>query len=398
MQKEPELRVEVVQGRRAQNDFWRVRCDLYRDDPAAVLPLKGMEWATLDPAQHPFYNHARRQVWIARRGQRPVGRIVAIINDLHNERYADRTGFFGYFESPDDPQVASILLDAARDWLLDQGCDTMRGPVSPSMKSEFGVLTEGHSHAPFIMMAHTRDYYDRLLTGYGLFPVKRFHSFLYVPEEDNHEALRRFARLGEFCERLQKRFPELSIRLGTRKTLEPMLREINRIGNVIRSRGWGFVPLSDAELDFMVKQLRRIIDPETVIGAYMGERMVGYNVSIPNLNWAIKRCRGRYDWIRYPQLFYWMKRIPEVRLIAVGVDPEIRAKGISALVTKSMTDQWYKYSRWEFGWIAEDNLASMDALDRALPLRKYKTWQVYEKPVGNRQEGALDIPSPDSVP
>jgi len=148
------------------------------------------------------------------------------------------------------------------------------------------------------------------------------------------------------------------------------------------SHGWGFVPLSDSELDFMVKQLRRVIDPQTVIGAYMGDRMVGYNVSIPNLNWAIKRCRGRYDWMRFPQLYYWKKRIPEVRLIALGVDPEIRARGISALVTKSMTDQWHKYSRWVFGWIAEDNLASMDALDRALPLRKYKTYQVYEMPIG----------------
>ncbi len=377
------LRVSVVESRRQRNDFYQVRCNLYRDDPSAVIPLKGMEWATLDPRQHPFYEHAMRQVWVAYRRRKPVGRIAAIINELHNERYSDKTGFFGFFESPNDPAVSGLLLDNAKDWLRGEGCDAMRGPVSPSMKSEFGILTEGHEYSPFVMMAHSPACYHRLLTDYGLQPVKKFHSYLYVPEEDNHEALRRFEKLGQVCERLQKRFPELSIRRGTNKTLEPMLREINRIGNVIRSKGWGFVPLSDSELDFMVKQLRRIIDPETVIGAYMGDRMVGYNVSIPNLNWAIMRCWGRSDWIRYPQLFYWMKRIPEVRLIALGVDPEIRSKGISALVTKSMTDQWHKYSRWEFGWIAEDNLASMDALDRALPLRKYKTYQVYEMPIGN---------------
>ena len=150
---------------------------------------------------------------------------------------------------------------------------------------------------------------------------------------------------------------------------------------MIRSRGWGFVPLTDAELDFNLKQLKRILDPQTVIGAYIDGEMVGYNVSIPNVNWAIQRSRGWADWIRFPQLLYWLKKIPEVRNVAVGVDPDIRAKGITALVTKPMTDRWMRYRCWEFGWIAEDNLPSMAALSRAMPLHQYKTYQVYEKPI-----------------
>lgn len=379
MQRGAALKIETVRNQRQRAAFYQVRVERYRDDPAAVIPLKRMEWLQLDPRRHPFYQHARREVWVVFRDGKPVGRIAAVIDDLHNAHYGDRTGFFGFFESPDDPEVAGLLLDTARDWLANQGRDVIRGPLNPSMKGEFGVLLEGHEHPPFILMAHTPLYYDRLLTGWGLEPAKKFHAFLYVPAEDNDEALVRYARLGEVCERLLKRFPDLSVRQATRKTLEPMLREINRIGNVIRSRGWGFVPLTEAELDFQVAQLRRVINPRTVVACYQGERMVGYNVSIPNVNWAIRRTRGRSDWFRLPQLLYWLRRIPEVRGIAVGVDPDIRAKGISALVTKTMTDQWNSYERWEFGWIAEDNLASMDALDRALPLRRYKTWQVYER-------------------
>jgi hypothetical protein len=373
------LRIETVTTRRLRADFYRVKADLHRLDPAAVIPLQGMEWLQLDPERHPFYQHARREVWVAYRGRRPVGRIAAIIDDLHNSHYHDRTGFFGFFESPDDPEVASLLLDTARDWLARGGRDTIRGPVNPSMKGEFGVLVEGHEHPPFILMAHTPRYYDALLQAWGLEPVKRFHAFLYVPAEDNREALVRFGRLDEVCARLLQRFPELSVRQGTAATLGPMLHDINRIGNVIRSRGWGFVPLTPAELEFQIAQLRRVINPRTVVAAYKGERMVGYNISIPNINWALRKTWGRRDWVRIPQLLYWLRWIPEVRGVAVGVDPEVRAKGISALVTKSMTDQWNSYTRWEFGWIAEDNLASMDALDRALPLRRYKTWQVYER-------------------
>lgn len=373
-----ELRISEVLSRRDRNHFYRVRCHLYRNDPHAVIPLQRMEWLQLDDGKHPFYEHARRKVWLAWRGNQPVGRIAAMVDDLHNSHYSERTGFFGFFEAPDDPAVAKLLLDTAASWLRREGCETVRGPVSPSMKGEFGVLVEGHEYPPFILMAHTPAYYDGLLREWGLEPAKRFHAFQYVPAEDNHEALVRFARLGEVCERIQARFPEFSVRQATQQTLAPMLREINRIGNVIRSRGWGFVPLTEAELDFNVAQLRRILNPRTVVGAYLDGRMVGYNVSIPNVNWAIRRCSGKSDWFRLPQLLYWLRRIPEVRCLAVGVDPEIRARGISALVTKTMTDQWDQYERWEFGWIAEDNLASMDALDRALPLRRYKTWQVYE--------------------
>lgn len=372
------LTIRTVASRRERADFHQVKRDHYRADPAAVIPLKSMEWLQLDEVRHPFYQHARRQVWVAYRGRRPLGRVVAVVDDLHNSHHQERMGFFGFFESPDDPEVARLLLDTAFGWLRDEGCDRVRGPVNPSMKSEFGVLLEGHEHPPFVMMGHSPRYYDGLLTGYGLRPAKQFFSFLTDRVADYDAGMKRFARLGELCLRLNERFPDLVIRSATRTTLEPMLRDINRIGNVIRSRGWGFVPLTEAELDFNVGQLKRVIDPQTVIGAYLDGRLVGYNISIPNVNWALKKCWGLRDWIRLPQLAWWLRRIPEVRLIAIGVDPEIRAKGISALVTKSMTDLWVNYSRWEFGWIAEDNLPSMDALDRALPLHRYKTYQVYE--------------------
>lgn len=378
----PGLRVEVVESRRQRADFYRVKCELYRNDPSAVIPLRRMEWSLLDPTVHPFYEHARRQVWVAYCGKKPVGRIAAIVDDLFNSHHSNRVGFFGFFDAADDQEVARLLLKTAKEWLVAEGCDAMRGPMNPSMKSDFGVLVEGHSHPPFIMMAYTHGYYDGLLKHFGLLPLKQFYSFLTERSEQTEEAKIRFAKLGSASEKLLKRFPELSIRSATQKTLDPMLRDVNRIGNIIRSKGWGFVPLTDAELDYMVSQLRRIIDPAMVVGAYIGNQMVGYNVTIPNVNWALKKCWGRADWIRMPQLLFWLKRIPEVRDIALGVDPEIRAKGIAALVTKATTDQWHRFTRWEFGWVDEENLPSMDALQRALPLRRYKTYQVYEMPIG----------------
>lgn len=379
-----QLEIRPVQSRREQSDFYRVRCEVYRNDPAAARPLQSLDWLPLDTHRHPFYEHAKRQVWVAYRQGRPVGRIAAILDHLFTEYYAtspehQHMGFVGFFESPYDPTISRSLFEVAFAWLQSQGCRRVRGPVNPSMKGEFGVLLEGHDHSPFLMMAHTPAYYHDLFVQAGFRPQKKFYSFLFEHAHDSAGMQEKYRELQQCCQRLQKRFPELEIRSATKQTLEPMLREINRIGNRIRSQGWGFVPLTPAELEFMVKQVRRIIRPETVIGCYWKDQLVGYNVTLPNINWALRRARGRWDWWRLPQLLYWMKRIPEGRLIAVGVDPDIRAKGMAALLTKAMLDQSQMFERWEFGWIAEDNLLSMAALSRAVPMRRYKTYQVYER-------------------
>ena len=372
-------RLERVENRRRQADFYRARCWVYRHNPAAVIPLRRMEWSLLDSNEHPFYLHARRELWVAYDGRQPVGRIAAIVDDLHNSHYQDRLGFFGFFESPNDPHCASLLLNAAREWLCEQGCNSMRGPVSPSMKGEFGVLLTGHELPPYIMMGYSPPYYDSLLQSQGPRPVKKFFSFQINWPEHHAEILANQRHLTQVCERVHQRFPDISIRPATPANLDTVLREINRIGNTIRSRGWGFVPMTEAELDYMVKQIRRVIRPHTVIAAYWQDRLVGYNVTIPNVNWALRRARGHWDWLRLPQLLYWLPRIPQVRTIAVGVDPNIRAKGIATMLTKAMVDLGSQFVEWEFGWIDEANLPSLSALRRAVPMRQSKTYQLYEE-------------------
>ena len=375
-----DLRIECVRTAKHRADFFRVKRDLYRNDPAAVIPFRSMEWRFLDSTAHPFYEHAEREVFVAYRGRKPIGRIAAIIDRMHNEHYQEQMGFFGFFESPNDSLTAEALIKTATDFLRQKGCQSIRGPMNPSMKGEFGVLVEGHEHPPRVMMAHTPAYYHDLLVGLGFDVVKRFFAFNF--DWMNIDGWQqRFEHLGDSCARIQKRFPDLKLERATAKNVESRLREINGIGNRIRSVGWGFVPLTEAELDYMVLQMKRVIRPDLVVSAYYHGQLVGYIVNIPNVNWAIKRTVGPWDWLRMLQMPFWMKRIPQCRLIALGVDPEWRRKGIAALLTKSMTDLTPQFKLWEFGWIAEDNLPSMSALDRALPLVRYKTYHVYEKPI-----------------
>ena len=89
-----------------------------------------MERLQLDVDRHPFYQHASRQLFVCYRDGAPVGRIVAIKDDLHNQHTNDRVGFFGFFETIDDQQVVDRLIDSAANWLRKLGCQSMRGPVN----------------------------------------------------------------------------------------------------------------------------------------------------------------------------------------------------------------------------------------------------------------------------
>src|SRR5437763_4691711 len=100
--------------------------------PQWVPPLRMMVGDLLDTKKNPFYRQANRALFIARKNGRPVGRIAAIENRAHNGFHGDRVGFFGFFESVDDADVAGALFEAAKSWLVARGLTSVRGPVNPS--------------------------------------------------------------------------------------------------------------------------------------------------------------------------------------------------------------------------------------------------------------------------
>ena len=241
--------VERVTSSSHWKDFFNVRRKIYRDDPAAVIPLRSMEALQLDTDRHPFYLHASREAFVCYRQGQPVGRIAAIKDDLHNEYYEDSVGFFGFFECSNDQQVADALIETAANWLSTNGCTTIRGPVNPSMKSDFGVLLEGHSIPPYVMMGHTPLYYDQLLAEAGFSVAKRFFAFRFQTDEDSDAGDAKWRKIDRTIKNIKKRYPKLKFRSVCNSNYEATLRDINELGNQVRRLNYGFVPLTDAELD-----------------------------------------------------------------------------------------------------------------------------------------------------
>ena len=158
-----DVQIAPVRNRQDLQHFTQLPWQLYSDDPAWVPPLLFDLKNLLSPKKHPFHKHAEVQYFLARLKGQVVGRIAAIVNHRHIQFHTESVGFFGFFESIDDQEVAQALLAAAEQWVGQRGVRSMRGPMSFSTNEECGLLVDGFHAAPMVMMPHHRPYYARLL-------------------------------------------------------------------------------------------------------------------------------------------------------------------------------------------------------------------------------------------
>ena len=372
--------VEIVSSRSHYRDFFSLKKKIYQDDPAVVFSLPSIERMQLDVNGHPFYEHASRQMFVCYRNRKPVGRIVAIKDELHNQHNDDRVGFFGFFEAIDDQPVVESLLDSAADWLRDHGCDTMRGPVNPSMKSDFGVVVEGNELPPMVMMGYSPKRYQRHFLDAGLDLAKRFFAYHYY-SSDFAAAQDRWEHLDAASKKILRRYPQIEMRSASKETFDQTMRDVNELANVVRANGWGFVPLTEAELAFMISNLRRVIRYDMIHLAYWEGQLVGYIVSIPDVNWALKRAKGPFEWIRMLRMPGLMRKTPHSRVIALGVDNNFRNKGIASLLIHQLVKNYDAFDQWEFSWVDEENLPSIRIIARTIPLARSKTYELYQKSI-----------------
>ena len=364
----------AVRGARDLSAFVAFPYRLHRGDPLWTPPLRRDVRAALSRRRNPFFAHAEAEYFLARRGGRVHGRIAAIHNRAHNDFHRDRTGFFGFFDCEDDPDTARVLFDAASAWLRARGLDRMRGPASFSTNDEAGLLVDGFQTAPVLMMPHNPPYYVALVEGCGFTRAKDLLAY-----QSTHHRLP--ARLVEGTELLRARYGVRTRALDRRRFAQE-LELVKRIYNRAWERNWGFVPMSDAEIDHLAAQLEPVVVADLVAFAECGGEVVGMAAALPDLNVALRANRsGRL----FPGLLkvLWASRgIDRLRVLMLGALPEWRRRGIDGLLFRHIWERGVALGyRWaEAGWILEDNHAMRNALVN-MGFEVYKTYRLYDRPL-----------------
>lgn len=372
-----EIKIVAPVSRRDKKRFLLFPWEIYKNDPYWIPPLLASEKGLVGYAKEPFYERNQIQTFLAVRDGKVVGRIAAILNVGHLERYNDKVGFFGFYESIDDQAVADALFAAAADWLKERGCETMRGPMNPSMNHTVGLLIEGFDSSPFFMMTYNPAYYERLFESVGFAKSQDLYAFL--GKIDMLPKVReRYLRTVEMIE---ERY-DVKLRPLDKKNFEADVRMFLDIYNKSLSSTWGFVPFSDAELREMAASMKYLMVPELAIAAEIDGKTVGATFCLPDYNPRIKAINGRLFPFGFLKLLRKRSEIKKMRIISANVLPEFQMTGLGLVLLNALVPKTLEWGiqEAEFSWVLESNQYSRGSLEKAGTIRN-KVYRVYDKKI-----------------
>jgi hypothetical protein len=370
------IEISTVTTKKDLMTFIKFPWKIYSNDPYWVPPLILDRKKLFDTSKHPFYKHAQIQLFLARKNDEIVGRIAAIKNDLHNQHHHDKVGFFGFFECVNDQQTANMLFDSVKQWLKEKGLDTMRGPANPSSNDEYGLLVEGFNDSPRILMPYNPEYYLKLCENYGFKKAKDLNAFkLETDKVLSSEKLKRVADIAR--QRAKLKIYQIDMR-----KFDAELNKVKFVYNKAWAPNWGFVPMTEEEIDVMAKDFKAIIEPSLVLFGEIDGKLVGFALVVFDYNFIFKQMNGRLFPFGIIKLLTQKKKIPWSRIVTLGIIPEYQKRGLDAVFYYEIVTRAAKLNVFlgEASWVLEDN----EMMNRGLEVmnaHQYKKYRIYEIPI-----------------
>jgi len=379
-----ELQIAPVSDKAGRRDFVDFAYRHYAADPNWVPPLRSEALAMVTPDKNAWFTHAEQQPFLAKRNGAVVGRIAAHIDRLALEQppeqgFGPGTGFWGFFDAEDEV-VARALIAAAEDWLRGRGMTRALGPISSSIWEEPGLLIQGHDHPPTVMMGHHDPRYAAWIEAAGYTKIKDLNTYEIEIQHGFSPLVNRIVAAGEKNARVH-------VRPVDKKRFAEEAAIILAILNDAWSSNWGFVPLTDAEVEEVGRKLKPIVYEDLIRIAEVDGEPVAFMITLPDLNDALKPLGGSLFPFGWAKLLLWLRR-PKARTMRVplmGVVKRLQSSRIASQLAFMMIEHCrraavakYGSTRGEMGWILEDN-QGMVAITEAIDARLNKVYRIYSK-------------------
>jgi hypothetical protein len=375
------LDITPVETRKDWRDFHRLPHAIYRGDPNWIAPILLERRFHFDPKHNPFFQHAEATFFLARQGGKPVGRITAQIDKLQLQHHNDATGHFGFLEAFDEAEVFADLLSTAEAWLRGKGMARVLGPVSFAMWDQPGLLVEGFDTPPSVLMGHARPYYAARIEAEGYAKAEDLIAYMFTTDLPAPPAMARVAN------RLAR---EKSVVLRPlRKDSKNVGREIRLILDILNdgwSGNWGFVPMTEAEIDDIAGLLKVLLKPgDGVVVEYKGEP-VAFALTFPDVNWAARDLNGRLFPFGFAKLLWRLKRRhpPRWRLPLMGVRKWVQDSPLGGAMALAMIQRIREHhqnqspTQCELSWVLERNTRIRHIIELT-GAKPYKRYRIYEK-------------------
>lgn len=376
--------IELVEGKAGRAAFVDTGRDFAAREPHWVPQLRSEQLELVNPEKNPFFGHAAHQLFLARRGSKPVGRISAHIDRLalelpREQGFGPGAGMFGYFDAEDEI-VAHALLKRAEEWLASQGMNRAIGPISMSIWEEPGLLVKGQDHDPMIMMGHHPAIYREWIESAGYSRTKTLLTYDLDVTSDFPPLIRRIVQSGQRNDRITLRPVDVS-------RWDEEVETILAILNDAWSNNWGFVPFTNAEIAYAGKKLKPIIHPDLNLIAELDGKPVAFMLTFPDMNDVLRKVGGKLFPFGWFHILRWLRkpRRMGMRVPLMGVLRELHNSRLASQLAFMMISQIrdvavdkYETRRAEIGWILDDNQGMMAIAD-AIQSTINREYAIFEK-------------------
>jgi GNAT superfamily N-acetyltransferase len=369
------INIRSVRTWRDRRRFQGLPWTIYSGDPNWVPPILSQERLLLGWGHHPFFDHAEMVTLLAERDGKVAGRIAVFVNAIHNAKYDEKRGFFGFFECIDDLSVARALFDAGRAWLVERGMTAWRGPVNPSLNYTCGLLIDGFNAPPVFLMTYNPRYYAALLEGCGFAKAQDMYAYemdvaLLAKLVTRYKPAVMSALDGE----------DFAVRRFDRSRLDAEIRTFLDIYNRALDGTWGFTPLQPGEVSHIAAEMGHIIAPEFTAFAMVDGKAVGVVLALLDYNQIIRKLDGRLLPFGIFRLLWGRRRINVARTMAMTMVPGYQQSGLGIVLLDRLVEaaKPWGLKGWEFSWVLESNDASRGTL-RRLGTKLAKTYRIYDR-------------------
>jgi ribosomal protein S18 acetylase RimI-like enzyme len=284
---------------------------------------------------NPFFKHSDAKYFIAKSNDKVVGRIASIINTVHNKIYHENTGFFGFFESIENYEVAKLLLDKVVESHLQSGYHRIIGPTNFTTNDSCGMLISGFNKPAVVMMPYNKAYYNDFLFRYGFVKEMDLSSY-FIGDQ-----MLISPSFEEFVKRISDKLTAsgITIRTVNYKILDQEIIPFCEVYNQSNKNNWGFIPLNEEEFINTAHQFEQFVPEKLILIVEKEKRQIGFIIALPDINQVFSHIKsGKLMPYGFLKFLWYKKKITNSRILILGILDEYRNKGIDIILYKKIQE------------------------------------------------------------
>ena len=373
------ISIKEVNDKKTLNDFVDFIYENYEGDKNFVPPLRSDYIKYVQGVDNDLNEAGPNIKYICYDDGRVVGRLLVGVNNIINEYHGFKEGYISLFECVENYEYAEKLLDKAVEFLKSHGMTKVKGPLSlPGGEDNRGFIVDNFDAQPFIMNTYNKKYYNDFFIKYGF--EKYFDCYAYKDTIENAD-IERYEKLVPYA---MKKFDFRVDNINLSNVDKDAMDIMNVLERALPREWDDFAPPREEEIRKIVKQLVPFADSDLIFIARDNKtnEPIGFNITLPDYNQAIKKMNGRLFPFGFLKFLYYKRKINRIRFFVLFVVPEYRKKGVtSVMYLKTYLNALKKgYTELEGSTIWEYNRDMMNDVE-SFGAKINITYRIYQKDI-----------------